>query len=63
MGGLKLIATVKKNTNVLHHMMGLFQKQLQPDEKRSYGVIEEYHKGLIPLIVLLRSFALCQEIR
>jgi uncharacterized protein YbgA (DUF1722 family)/uncharacterized protein YbbK (DUF523 family) len=49
---LKLIATTKKNTNVLHHIAGYFKKQLQPDEKQELlGVIEEYHSGFIPLIV------------
>jgi uncharacterized protein YbgA (DUF1722 family)/uncharacterized protein YbbK (DUF523 family) len=60
MEGLKLLATVKKNTNVLHHMMGYFKKQLQHDEKKEMiEVIEEYHRGLIPLvvpIVLLRHY-------
>ncbi len=52
MDGLKRLSTVKKNTNVLHHIMGYFKKQLQPDEKRELvEVIEEYHRGLIPLIV------------
>jgi len=52
MEGLKLIATVRKNTNVLHHMMGYFKKQLQSEEKKEMlEVIEEYHKGFIPLIV------------
>jgi uncharacterized protein YbgA (DUF1722 family)/uncharacterized protein YbbK (DUF523 family) len=52
MEGLKLIATTKKNTNVLHHILGYFKKQLQPDEKQELlGIIEEYHSGFIPLIV------------
>jgi uncharacterized protein YbgA (DUF1722 family) len=52
MEGLKLLATVKKNTNVLQHMVGYFKKHLQPDEKKEMGeVIEEYHRGLVPLIV------------
>jgi uncharacterized protein YbgA (DUF1722 family)/uncharacterized protein YbbK (DUF523 family) len=61
MEGLKLLATVKKNTNVLHHMMGYFKKQLQHDEKKEMiEVIEEYHRGLVPLvvpIVLVRHYA------
>ncbi len=52
MDGLKLLSTVKKNTNVLHHIMGYFKKQLQPDEKKELvEVIEEYHSRLVPLIV------------
>lgn len=60
MEGLKLVATVKKNTNVLHHVMGYFKKQLQSDEKKELGeVIEEYHRGFVPLVlplVLLRHY-------
>jgi uncharacterized protein YbgA (DUF1722 family) len=52
MEGLKLIATVKKNTNVLSHIAGYFRKRLEPDEKAELvHVIDEYHKGLVPLIV------------
>jgi uncharacterized protein YbgA (DUF1722 family) len=52
MEGLRLIATTKKNTNVLQHIMGYFKKNLIPDEKQELlDVIENYYKGLIPLIV------------
>ena len=52
MEGLKLPATVKKNTNVLRHMMGYFKKRLQPDEKKELvEVLDNYHNGLVPLIV------------
>lgn len=52
MEGLRLLATVKKNTNVLHHMMGYFKKQISADEKQELlEVIEQYHRGLAPLIV------------
>jgi len=45
-------ATIRKNTNVLDHIMGYFKKQLTPDEKvEMKGLIEAYHKGLVPLIV------------
>ena len=41
-----------KHTNVLHHMMGYFKKELTSEEKREVlEVIEDYRKGLIPLIV------------
>lgn len=60
MEGLKLIATMKKNTNVLHHMAGYFKDTLQQDEKHELlEIIEDYHKGYIPLIVpitLLRHY-------
>jgi uncharacterized protein YbgA (DUF1722 family)/uncharacterized protein YbbK (DUF523 family) len=52
MEGLKLIATVRKNTNVLHHIMGYFKKELSADEKRELiEVISHYHESSIPLIV------------
>jgi len=50
--GLRLIATVKKNTNVLLHAAGYFKKLLSADEKKELlEVIENYHRGYIPLIV------------
>jgi len=52
MEALKLKTTTKKNTNVLHHMMGYFKNQLSPDEKQELlEVIEQYHQGFVPLIV------------
>jgi uncharacterized protein YbgA (DUF1722 family)/uncharacterized protein YbbK (DUF523 family) len=60
MEGLRLNATVKKNTNVLQHIMGYFKKQLTSDEKEELlEVIVNYQTGLIPLIVpvvLLRHY-------
>jgi len=57
---LKLKATVKKNVNVLHHIMGYFKKQLSAEEKQELlDVIGNYHHGLVPLIVpvvLLQHF-------
>ena len=41
-----------KHTNVLQHVMGYFKKTLSADEKQELlEVIDEYRKGLIPLIV------------
>ena len=52
MEGLRLLSTVKKNTNVLMHMLGYFRKQISHDEKQELlETIEHYHKGLVPLIV------------
>jgi len=52
MEGLRMIATVKKNTNVLQHIMGYFKQRLTPDEKKELmEIIGDYHRGLIPLIV------------
>jgi len=50
--GIRLLATVKKHTNVLHHIMGYFKKLLSPDEKQELlEVIESFHSRLVPLIV------------
>jgi len=52
MDGLKLQATVKKNVNVLHHIMGYFKNLLSTDEKQELlEVIEQYHTSLTPIIV------------
>ena len=52
MEALKLKATVKKNTNVLQHLMGYFKKLISPDEKQELlEIIKQYHDGHIPLIV------------
>lgn len=52
MDALKLQTTVKKNANVLRHIMGYFKKHLSKEEKAELlDIINTYHKGLIPLIV------------
>ncbi len=52
MNGLKLLATVRKNTDVLMHIMVHFKKVLSGDEKRELlEVIERYNKGQMPLVV------------
>ena len=49
---LRLQSTIKKNVNVLQHMLGYFKNQLSADEKREMlEIIEHYHRGLVPLIV------------
>ena len=54
MEGLRLIATVKKHTNVLHHIMGYFKTLLSPDEKQELlAIIDNYHRQIVPLIVPL----------
>jgi uncharacterized protein YbgA (DUF1722 family) len=51
---LRKIATVKKNTNVLMHIMGYFKKELSSDEKSELReAISRYHEGLVPLLVPL----------
>lgn len=52
MDALKLRATVKKQVNVLQHLMGYFKKDLSGDEKQELlEVIDHYREGYIPLIV------------
>ncbi|BCG46231.1 COG1683: Uncharacterized conserved protein / Hypothetical protein YbgA [Citrifermentans bremense] len=52
MRALELQATVKKQTNVLMHIMGYFKKELGGDEKQELlELIGQYHDGLVPLVV------------
>lgn len=57
MEGLKAIATTKKNTNVLTHILGYFRRHLSDDERKELvDLVEMYHKGLVPLIVPIVLF-------
>ena len=52
MRALKALATVRKHTNILQHMLGYLRKDVdEADRKELAGIIEEYRQGLIPLIV------------
>lgn len=52
MEALALKATVKKNCNVLQHMVGYFKKVLSPGEKQELlELIEGYRSEYLPLIV------------
>ena len=54
MEALALKTTLKKNMNVLQHMMGYFKKQLTADEKQELlEVYDQYYQGLVPLLVPL----------
>ena len=54
---LKLKITVKKNINVLMHMLGYFKKEITSDEKQEVlEIIERYRDGHIPLIVPITLF-------
>ena len=61
MEGLRLKATLKKNTNVLQHIMGYFKKLLTSDEKLELlELINHYYNGYLPLVVpvaLLKHYA------
>lgn len=44
--------TIKKNVNVLSHVMGYFKKDITSSEKAELlELIGQYHKGLVPLVV------------
>jgi len=52
MEALGLKTTIKKNINVLQHMMGYFKRQLSADEKQELlETIDQYRNEYIPLIV------------
>jgi uncharacterized protein YbgA (DUF1722 family)/uncharacterized protein YbbK (DUF523 family) len=54
MDALKLKSTVAKNANVLQHILGYLKKVLGSDEKKSIlDTIDDYRKGLVPLVVPL----------
>jgi len=49
---LKLKTTIKKNINVLQHLMGYFKKQLSGDEKQELlETSDHYRQEQVPLIV------------
>lgn len=52
MEALTVRTTTKKNVNVLQHIMGYLKENLESEEKQDIlKVIEDYHRGLVPLIV------------
>jgi uncharacterized protein YbgA (DUF1722 family)/uncharacterized protein YbbK (DUF523 family) len=54
MKALAVKTTVRKHVNVLHHIAGFFKTKLTAQEKQELlGVIEDYRRGFIPLIVPL----------
>jgi uncharacterized protein YbgA (DUF1722 family) len=60
MSTLQIVATPRRHTNVLTHMMGHLKKQLDPESKHELlQSIEEYRAGFVPLVVpltLLRHY-------
>jgi uncharacterized protein YbgA (DUF1722 family)/uncharacterized protein YbbK (DUF523 family) len=49
---LRLRTTVKKNVNVLFHLLGYFKKDISADEKQEMiELIERYQQELVPLVV------------
>ena len=59
---LSIKTTLKKNINVLQHMLGFFKKDLSAFEKQELiSIIDQYRSGYVPLIVpitLIRHYVL-----
>lgn len=52
MEALRLRTTVKKNANVIYHLMGYFKKDLSADEKQELlEILDQYRDEHVPLIV------------
>jgi uncharacterized protein YbgA (DUF1722 family) len=52
MNALTVQATVKKNVNVLMHIMGYFKNNISSEEKAELlALIDDYSRRIIPLIV------------
>ena len=58
MAAIQLRTTIKKNVNVLQHLMGYFKKNLTGDEKQELlEIVDTYRKGHVPLIVPITLIA------
>lgn len=58
MTALQTIATPRRHTNVLQHMLGYFKRRLDPDSRAELrALIEDYGGGRVPLVVPLTLFA------
>jgi len=54
MGALREMATTKRHTNVLQHIVGYFSKQLDSDSRQELeALLQDYRAGLVPLVVPL----------
>jgi uncharacterized protein YbgA (DUF1722 family)/uncharacterized protein YbbK (DUF523 family) len=54
MDGLAVIATPGRHTNVLQHLMGYLKRELpNRDKAELMALIEDYRRGLVPLVVPL----------
>jgi uncharacterized protein YbgA (DUF1722 family) len=58
MSALSKMATRAKNTDVLQHILGFFKKELDSASRQELlGHIQDYRRGLVPLIVPLTLVA------
>lgn len=66
MEALAVKATPRKHVNVLQHLVGHLKDRLSPRERAELdGVIQDYHRGLVPLIVpvvLIKHYVTMYEI-
>ncbi len=54
MAALKKVATPRKHTNVLQHMLGFFKKELTGPQRQDLAAnIDDYRAGFVPLVVPL----------
>ena len=54
MAALQAIATPRRHSNVLHHMLGYFKKTLDRESRAELlALIEDYAAGHVPLVVPL----------
>jgi uncharacterized protein YbgA (DUF1722 family)/uncharacterized protein YbbK (DUF523 family) len=52
MGALSKLATIRRHTNVLEHIVGHFKKRLDAASRAELvGLVGEYRRGFIPLVV------------
>jgi uncharacterized protein YbgA (DUF1722 family)/uncharacterized protein YbbK (DUF523 family) len=52
MEGLKIISTIKNNANVLYHILGYLREKVDGKIRQEIvDLIEQYRRGMIPLIV------------
>ncbi len=57
MSALRVPATRGRHANVLQHMLGYFRDALDGDDRKELsGAVEDYAKGLLPLVVPLTLF-------
>jgi uncharacterized protein YbgA (DUF1722 family) len=57
MAALGTMATARRHTNVLQHMLGYFKKSLDQESRAELlALIEEYAAGRVPLVVPLTLF-------
>jgi uncharacterized protein YbgA (DUF1722 family)/uncharacterized protein YbbK (DUF523 family) len=52
--GLRILATPGRHANVMHHLLGFLKEKLSPGDKTELlAQIDDYRRGLVPLVVPL----------